>query len=295
MRGSVVFVLFLLAIGFFAVVSEADGVSGVGTGGMLPASAVEPGRAETAFVPLVDRSDDPAALLPCTDQPNDCSLHSALTHANAGGSPVTIRFADHYAITLARPLPTIVQSGVVVQAPAGQEISVNAAYLPTAVFHIAAPQVRLEGLHIYGAGAGYPNILINGPARQVAITRNVIGDDDAPEANCGQNEQAVAGIYIQSSEPKTDGALVWITGNIIECHKGDGVVVQAQGVEMGQNAQGQAGEVEKNIIRHNGGTAVNLGSFGGNTVCNTVIYANTAGALAMNNFDNNLMHNEIRQ
>lgn len=292
MRGFIVLVLFLLVIGFLTIASQAQVVSGVGIGGQLPAGS--DGQNGT-FVPLVDRGDDPLELLPCTEQPNDCSLHSAIEKANRGGKPVTIRFADHYAITLSRPLPTIVQPGVVIQVPAGQEISVNGAYLPDAVFHIAAPQVRLEGLHIFGAGAGYPNVLINGPSRQVAIMRNVIGDDDAPEGNCDQNVQAIAGIYIQSSEPLSESATAWITGNIIECNKGDGVIVQAQGVEIGQNAQGQAGEAEKNIIRLNGGTAVNLGNFGGNIVCNTVIYANTAGALTMKNFDNDLMHNDIRQ
>lgn len=295
MRGLVIFVLFLLVVGFFAIASEAEVTAGMGVGGVSPASVTNQNAPGLTFVPVVDRADDPVEMLPCTDQPDDCSLHSALAKANAAGKPVVITFADHYAIILSRPLPPITQPGVSVVASPGQEVRVNGNYLATAVFHIAAPQVRLEGLRIYGAGAGYPNVLINGPSQQVTIARNIIGDDDAPEGNCGQNDRAMAGIYIQSSSEAAGSALAWIVGNLIECHKGDGVVVQARQVEIGRNAQGQSGEAEKNVIRLNGGTAVNLGSFGGNTVCNTLMYGNAAGALDMSNYENNLMYNEIRQ
>ena len=112
MRGSVIFVLFLLALGFFAVVSETQGVGNVGFGGVYPASAAVPPNNASNFTPVVDRGDDPVESLPCTEQPNDCSLHSALAKANEGGKPVTIQFADHYAITLARPLPPITQTPI---------------------------------------------------------------------------------------------------------------------------------------------------------------------------------------
>jgi hypothetical protein len=81
----------------------------------------------------------------------------------------------------------------------------------------------------------------------------------------------------------------------VECHSGDGIVIQAKSVIVGQDAQGNDSTAQRNVIRHNGGTAVRLDNFSGNTICNNLIHNNLAGTLAMTNFDNNLMDNEIRQ
>jgi hypothetical protein len=293
MRGAFVLITLLLVFAFFVVVRDAEVVDGAGVITVFPASP-RSNTATAAFTPVVDRGDDPMESLACTPAPNDCSLRRALELANEQGQPVTISFADHFVITLAKPLPAIIQNGVQLIAQPGQEVRVNGNYLASPVFHVTAANVRLEGLRIYGAGAGQPNVLINGPARQVTIARNLIGDDDAPEGNCGQNDQAIAGIYVQSNEA-VEGARAWVYGNIVECHTaGEGIVVMAEGVTVGADAQGQDGEMQRNVIRHNAGTAVRLDDFGGNTICNNLIH-NNGNTIAMTNFTNNLMDNDIRQ
>lgn len=298
MRGAMVLIFLLLGVAFIVVVSESEIVAedntptvvwgDVGSGG-------KPANSLAAFVPVVDRGDDPAELLPCTEQPNDCSLRSALQMAHTQAKPANVTFADHFMIKLSRPLPPITQSGITIVARPDQELHVDGNGLAAPVFHITAENVRLEGLRIYGAGAGYANVLVNGPAQQAIIAHNLIGDDDAPEGNCGQTGLAANGIYVQSDTQVSQGALAWIYGNIVECNSGDGLVIRATSVTVGQDAQGNDTAAQRNVIRHNGGTAVRLDNFSGNTICNNLIHNNLTGALAMTNFDNNLMDNEIRQ
>ncbi len=298
MRGSIVLILLLVILGFFAVISEAQTVDGASVvPQILQATSGEEEAAVTKIVPQVDRSDDPAEDLPCTDQPNDCSLRSAIMKANNADQALNITFADHYIIVLTRPLPPLTASGTNIVAQMGQEVRVNGNYQPAPVFHLAAADIRLEGLRIFGAGAGYPNVLVNGPAQNVVIARNVIGDDDAPDGNCGQNQQASSGIYVQAGENVVDGPRVWIFGNIIECHVGanaDGLIIKADGVMVGVDAKGQAGEAQQNVFRWNQGVAVRLDNYGGNTVQNNLIHDNAGGDIAMTNYTNNIIQNDIR-
>lgn len=297
MRGTVVFILLLLIIGFFAVASEAQVIRGEATPvfSLNTQSTIGSGG-KADFVPQVDRADDPAEILPCTAVPHDCSLRSALTHANDAGTGQQIRFTDHFVINLTRPLPPITREGTHIIAQAGQEVRINGNNQLAPVLHITAPHVHIEGLRLFGAGPGYPNLLVNGQAHHVVIARNLIGDDDAPEGNCGQNSQAAAGIAVQTGQEPVDGARAWIYGNIIECHTaspGDALLIKTDGVRVGVNPNGQAGETEQNTFRHNQGVAVRLGAYGGNTIRNNLIHHNAGGAIEVTNFTNNILENMI--
>lgn len=298
MRATLVFVILFALLGFFAVVSEAQFVEGGTPVQIFPSSPGNGGQPTAGFVPVVDVSDDldPVGEV-CTDAPADCSLRSAITLANEYSGATTITFADHYIINLSRPLPTLTQKGLAIVAPPGQEIRINGNNLMAPVFHIAGADIRLEGLRIYGAGAGSQTILINGPARQVVIARNIIGDDDGPQGMCDNNNQAVAGIYLQPSEVEEAGIRAWIYGNIIECHlgyPGDGIVIKSEAVIVGADMNGNASEAQKNFIRNNNGVAVRLDEFGGNTVRNNLIHNNEAGSIAMTNYANNLLDNDVQ-
>ena len=244
----------------------------------------------------VDRDDDPAEMLPCTEAPRDCSLRSAIQIANNDGSPTTITFADHYLISLNQPLPALSEDGTIIRAAAGQEIHVKGNDLPGAIFDITGANVTVDGLHIYGAGAGYANIMISGTAFAATIANNIIGDDDAPSGNCGQNNQAYAGIYINAHAADSQATHAWIYGNIIECHTGApgvGILVATEQVVIGHDGTGCAGFDGNNTIRWNQ-IGVNLGDNGRNTVCHALIHDNVGGGLQMTNFNNDIMENEIR-
>ncbi|MCP4360598.1 MAG: hypothetical protein GY796_21530 [Chloroflexi bacterium] len=298
MRGTILFIMLLLLLGGFVIISEVDVVNGAVGATVVPASVGNTDVTPTKLVPIVDRDDDPPEQLPCSGQPNDCSLRSAITAVIQSAHPAEITFANHYIIVLTRPLPTITQAGLSIIARPGQEVRVNGNNLATPVFHITAANVKVEGLRIYGAGVGYANVLINGPAHEVIIARNVIGDDDAPENNCGQSEQSATGIYVQTNNEPLDGVRARIYGNIVECHQGypgEGIVLMADGVILGVNSQEQAGPEQQNVVRGNRGVAIRLDGYGGNTIRNNLIYDNTGGTLVMNNFENVLMDNDIRQ
>lgn len=298
MRGPFVLFVILLLIVLIAVASESEVIAGSSKGGPIniSLSSTEPDEGvATAMVPVVDLDGDGDELLPCSEAPGDCTLRSAIIHAIQRAKPTTIHFAEHMVIDLERPLPTLTQDGLKIVVPKGQEVRVNGNGWAAPVFHIAAKQVHLEGLRIYGAGAGHPHILLNGPAQDVMIARNLIGDDDAPAGNCDPGTLANAGIYVQSEEPLAEnGVRAWIYGNIIECHRGDGLVIMADRVNVGINARRETAVEQKNTIRENGGAAVRLDHFGGNTVQNNLIYNNAGGSFIVTNFDNNILNNEIR-
>lgn len=298
MRATFVFILLFALLGFFAVVSEAQFIDANGAATIFPSAYGNGGQPQTNFVPVVDVAED--VLLAgenCTDAPRDCSLRAALNMANEQVNPTTITFADHFVINLERPLPTLTQNGIAIIASPGQEVRINGNNLMAPVLHIAAADIRLEGLRIYGAGPGSQTILVNGPAQRVVIARNIIGDDDGPDGMCDMNNQAVAGIYVQPSPTENRDVRAWVYGNIIECHlghPGDGIVIRSDNVVIGADQNGQVGASQQNVIRHNSGVAVRLDEFGGNTVRNNVIHHNQGGTIAMTNFANNLLDNDIQ-
>jgi hypothetical protein len=244
----------------------------------------------------VDRDDDPNELLPCTAAANDCSLHSAIAQANDNNVATTITFADHYLITLARPLPILSASDTIIRARPDQEVHINGNNIAQSVFYVTGANVMLEGLRVYGAGAGYSNISIGGGAYNVSIARNVIGDDDATSGACGQSDQAYGGIYVGGTEVVPTDVRAWIYGNIIECHRGgpgDGITVATDKVIMGQDSAGTAGPAQRNTFRWNRGFGVRVGDYGDNVICNSLMHDNETGNMFMTNFDNDFMDNEL--
>lgn len=295
MRGMIIFIL--LIVGFFAVVTGTEVVQGGGMTLAFPPTAGSGGQPVNGFTPIVDRDDDPEISGEvCSDAPGDCSLRAAILMAKEQPGNTTITFADHFLINVTRPLPTLTHNNLSIVAPPGQEIRINGGGLPSPVFHITGSKIRLEGLRIYGAGPGSQTILVNGPARQVTIVRNIIGDDDGPEGNCNAASQSIAGIYLQPAAEEGAGVRAWIYGNIIECHlgyPGDGIVIKSDAVIVGADENGQAGPAQQNHIRRNNGIAIRLDGYGGNTIRNNQIHDNAAGAISMTNFANNLMDNNI--
>ena len=246
---------------------------------------------------VVDRADDPNTTLLCSPQPHDCTLRSAITLANREGSLVTaILFASDYRIQLESPLPPISTNDLMLQTQLGQEVNINGNNLPSNVLRVTGSNTIIDGLRLYGAGAGFSNLWVGGTATNVVIANNIIGDDDAPKGDCGLSEQSYGGILIDAKEEGTNGTKVWVYNNIIECHHGqpgEGITIATSGVFVGENKQGRANLQQSNEIRENAGFAIWLGDYGGNTVRNTIIEGN-GGSFYVNNFNNNLMENEIR-
>ncbi|MEM7113865.1 MAG: right-handed parallel beta-helix repeat-containing protein [Chloroflexota bacterium] len=246
---------------------------------------------------VVDRADDPDTILPCSPHPNDCTLRSAITLANREDSTVTsILFASDYRIQLQSPLPTISANNLMLQTQLGQEVNINGNNLPSNVLRITGSNTVIDGLRLYGSGAGFSNLWIGGAATNVIIANNIIGDDDAPSGDCGLSDQSYGGIFIDAKEEGTNNTKVWIYNNIIECHRGqpgEGITIATSGVFIGENEQGRANVQQKNEIRENAGFAIWIGDYGGNTVRNTIIEGN-GGSFFVNNFNNNLLENEIR-
>jgi hypothetical protein len=290
------FVLILAGPLVVTLASERIGAAGKPVVATMQATEVRNSQPGMGTDSIVDRDDDPVELLPCTDEPNDCSLHSAIVLANRDGAPTTITFADHYRITLLQPLPSLTEAQTIIRARPGQEVHVNGNGTAGSIFHITGAHVTIEGLRLYGAGAGQPTIMISGTANNITVANNVIGDDDAPSGGCGQSSSSSRGIYIDAvAEPAVVRA--WIYGNIIEClggSPGEGITVATTQVIMGQNSQGQAGPEQRNVIRWNQGHGINLGHHAGNTIRNSLIHDNVAGGLFVTNFNNNIMDNEIR-
>lgn len=294
MRSFIAALMFFLVVSGFVVLATDDTVAAdksVGATFLAAVSGGQPGTAMTAV--QVDRNDDPVGLFACTAAANDCPLRSAVTLANGDAVPTLITFADHYYIVLSQPLPALTEAQTVIRALPGQEVHINGNGIRGPVFRVTGSQITIEGLRLYGAGPGYANIIISGVARNVTIAGNVIGDDDAPSGNCGQNNLANGGVYVDAvAEPGV--ALAWIYGNVIECHAGEGITAVTGNVIIGQNSQGTAGQAQHNVIRWNQGHGINLGDSTGNTVRNNLIHDNQAGGLFLVNFNNNVMENEIR-
>ena len=134
-------------------------------------------RSETtaAVTIKVDREDDPLELLPCTEAANDCTLRSAINKANNDQVANTITFASHYLITLSQSLPVLTANGTVIRARPEQEVHINGNSIPQSVLYITGGNIAVEGLRVYGAGAGYSNISLGSAAYNVTIANNIIG------------------------------------------------------------------------------------------------------------------------
>ncbi|MDX1415734.1 MAG: right-handed parallel beta-helix repeat-containing protein, partial [Candidatus Promineifilaceae bacterium] len=238
--------------------------------------------------------DDPPSLTACTSAPNDCSLRSAISIANSDGKPTTISFAGSYLIRLSHPLPSLSEDNTVIKAGSSQEVHIDGQNIRSSVLRITGAHVHVEGLRIYGAGAGYPNIAIDEGAHDVTITQNVIGDDDAPHGNCGGNNFSSSGIFVSGHQNIEHETRAWIYGNLIECNQGDGIWVLSGNVIIGKNQQGANDSSQRNVIRENHGYGINLGQTTGNTVCDNEIVTNDGRSLYMTRFqDNNIMYNDI--
>ena len=300
MKGMLVIFVLMVSLGIISKVTEQTNTVSLGPETIVPAQVSnDVQNQETAVVihPEVDRDDDPVEVLPCTPDPYDCSLRQALLIANSDGIPTTITFADHYIITLARPLPALTEDETIVRARSDQEVHVNGNNMTQSVFYISGANVTLEGLRIYGAGEGFSNVRVSGSAHQVRIANNVIGDGDAPSGNCGQSKASYSGIYVDGQEAVPTAVRVWIYGNIIECHEGgpgDGITIMTDKVVVGQDSEGRAEVAQKNVLRWNHGYGVSVGNHAGNVICNSLMHDNQAGNLYMTNFNNDVMGNEMR-
>ena len=297
---AVMFFFLVLIIGIGTILISADAPTASGSDGsnyLLGQFASGNKQTATAVSTEVDRDDDSRADLACTPEPNDCNLRSAITIANNDGKPTTISFAGSYLIRLQSPLPALTADGTVIKASQGLEVHLNGNGTPGSVLRLTGAHTEIQGLRIYGAGAGYPNIAISGNANDVVIANNVIGDDDAPNGNCGSSEGAYGGIYVDATGDFSDGKRAWIYGNIIECHRGypgDGITILSDKVLVGKDHEGNSSDAQLNIIRLNNGFGVNIGSTTGNTVCFNKLTENVMGGLYVQSFhNNNIMFNDI--
>ncbi len=297
---AIMFFFVVLIFGIGTILISANSPAAVGSDGsnlLLGQFTSGNQQTSTAVSTEVDRDDDSRADLACTPEPNDCNLRSAITIANNDGKPTTITFADSYLIRLTSPLPALTADSTVIKAAPGQEVHLNGNGTSGSVLRLTGAHAEIQGLRIYGAGAGYPNIAISENAYDVVIANNVIGDDDAPNGNCGSSEGAYGGIYVDATGDFGDGKRAWIYGNIIECHRGfpgDGITILSDKVLVGKDHEGNGSDAQQNIIRLNNGFGVNVGSTTGNTVCYNKLAQNVMGGLYVQNFhNNNIMFNDI--
>lgn len=296
----ITFFFFVLLFGFGSIVlsSAVQDPQSVVSNDIFLGQASRSSQSSSSVI-MVDREDDPHDLLACSSEPADCSLRSALAIANNSSTPIEIKFASDFLIRLNQPLPTITGDNVALRAQTGQEIHIHGSDHGGSVLRILGSHVTIHGLRIYGAGAGYPNLVISGSAHQVTIANNIIGDDDAPFGNCGSSDQAYSGIYVEGDSDIGGETRAWIYGNVIECHRGfpgDGIILLAGDVVVGKDQQGNGNSSYSNIIRNNRGIGVNLLNSTGNTVCDNLFAANGGGAIFLNNFhNNNVMYNDLIQ
>lgn len=296
----VLFFFFILLFGVGTVILSIDTSGAANTTDFdfslgRPVSGNQQARASVSTE--VDRDDDSDSNLACTSEPNDCNLRSAIHIANSDGKPSAITFAGSYMIHLSRPLPTLTEDDTAITARPEQEVHINGNGTAGSALRVTGAHIRIEGLRLYGAGTGYPNVAISDNAYDIIIAGNVIGDDDEPNGNCGRSEGAYGGIYIDATGEFESGYRAWIYGNVIECNRGnpgDGITILTDKVIVGKDPNGSSSDAHRNIIRLNNGFGVNLNSSTDNTVCDNHLIANVMGGLYINNFhNNNIMYNEI--
>ncbi len=292
---AVMFFFFVLVFGFGSVILSAEVPEGFNnTDSNFSLGQISNSTKGADISTQVDRDDDPLTLTPCTSAPNDCTLRSALNVANSDGKPTTITFAGDYLIQVTQPLPTLTEDNTTVKAGQGQEVHIDGRGTAGSVLRITGAYVHVEGLRIYGSGVGYPNVVIDDAAHNVGIAHNVIGDNDAPYGNCGSSDLSYGGIFIDGQENIGDETRAWIYGNLVECNKGDGIIVRSGSVIIGKDPLAISDSSQRNVIHANSGFGISLGDTTGNTICDNEIIANKHGGLYMSNFhNNNVMYNNI--
>ena len=296
-------VLFFFIILFFGVgtiiisIDTSDASNTTDIDYSLGQSASGNEQAQASVSTEVDRDGDSDTILACTSAPNDCDLRSAILIANSDGKQTAITFAGSYMIHVSRPLPTLTEDNTVIKAQPEQEVHVNGNGTAGSVLRVTGAHIQIEGLRIYAAGSGYPNIAVSDNAHDIVIAGNVIGDDDEPNGNCGSSEGAYGGIYIDATGEFEGGHRAWIHGNVIECNRGnpgDGITVLSNKVIVGKDQNGNGSDAHRNIIRLNSGFGVNLTDTTDNTVCDNDLIANVMGGLNISKFhNNNIMFNKI--
>jgi hypothetical protein len=260
----------------------------------IPASVSNPQPATGSTE--VDRNDDVTIENPCTIAPNDCTLRNAILIANGQVENTTITFDNHYLIRVDTPLPPLSAAHLTLQARPEQEVHIDGNGKGGSVLRITGNFVRVIGLRIYGAGAGFPNITITDTAHDIVIANNIIGDGDGPAGNCDSSDSSHGGIYIDATGTIENGARAWIYGNIIECHSGspgEGITIFTDSVIVGQDEQGRSDEAQRNVIRENQGIGINLNSSTGNLISNNDLINNRGGGVFMRDFNNDWMNNYI--
>ena len=231
-----------------------------------------------------------------------CTLRAAIETAQGNAGRDDIDFSGNMSITLGAPLPVITEIGLTIAATP-PEVKVIGSGITGAVFRINGTDITLQGLSIFGAGAGYSNIWVMSGAREVIIAENLIGDDQSGDGGCGQSDQTDAGIYLDASPAET---LAWIYGNKIECNAGNpgaGIALgKTTNVIIGANQYGEATEDEQNAIQHNdtgiivdasldtlitnnlvqqNGTGIYLFETGGTTISNNIVSGNTLAGIEL--------------
>jgi len=157
------------------------------------ALASTPHSALAAPVLHVDNNGD-ASGQPCTAGPSDCSLRSAIEISNDNPN-VTIVFDGDYTITLSSSL---VITGSFMAINAGvRSIQVDASGAGSA-FNIFGNDVKLDGLHVYGAPAGTSNIYIAGAAVRVILRNNAIGRN-AAGGSCAFSQNSYGGVFVNAA------------------------------------------------------------------------------------------------
>ncbi len=271
--------------------------NGNGNKSLMPASLFDNAQQSSGSI-VVDRGDDieTAPENPCKDAAEDCTLRWAIDIANSNEKNSTITFATHYKIRLSKTLPDINKSGTTIMALPEQEVHIDGSETDDTIFRITADDTEINGLRIYGAGSGKPNIMVTGTAQNVVIANNVIGDDDGPAGDCGSSDFSYGGIYINSNGAVENGVRAWIYGNIIECHTGepgDGITIVSGDVVVGKDQQDKSGPNQRNIIQENSGRGINLTESRGNVISNCDLIHNEDGPVSISNFNNDWVNNKV--
>lgn len=267
---------------------------------LLSASAAVPDALYAApdALLVVDHNGDASGLACDSGVDNDCSLRSAIEHANSSPGVDSIIFESEegdMTITLTSPLPTLTDDDTTI-APLDpdQVIEVDANNANGNVFEITGSDIRIEGMRLYGSGNGWANIYIHGAAQGIAIANNFIGDDQPGPGGCGQSPNSYSGIFISSTGSTPSGARAWIYGNTIKCHEGDpgvGIVITGSGADdvfIGENDGGDATNDEQNLIRGNAGDGVLIQDGAANNVVrNTRLIDNAGYGIRLTNGDLN--------
>ncbi len=272
---------------------------------LAPAAAPEPLHAAPEALLTVDHDGDASGLACSNTVDNDCSLRSAIEHANDPGVD-TILFDSSMTITLGSPLPTLSDDNTTISPLVPDRVvEIDGNGVGGNVFAITGSGVFIEGLSLYGSGAGFANIWIRGSAQGVTIANNIIGDDADTVVECGQSPDSHSGIYISSEGSTPAGARAWIYGNTIRCHEGiptaspgSGIVIvgtATDNVLIGENQSGEAVAAQRNLIGGNAGDGIAIqNGASDNVVRNSALQRNDGYGIRLNDGDlNEIFRNTI--